>query len=141
MNWLIFFSKLLFFSFFLFISCEKKETEKTSSKPPNILFMIADDWSYPHAGVYGDPVVRTPTFDRLAKEGALFTNAYTPNAKCAPSRAIVLTGRNSWQLEEAANHVNFFPQKFSTFPEVLRANGYVNGITGKGWGPGKALTT
>lgn len=45
------------------------------SKPPNILFLIADDWSYPHAGVYGDPIVRTPTFDWLAKEGALFTHA------------------------------------------------------------------
>jgi arylsulfatase A-like enzyme len=44
---------------------------------PNILFLIADDWSYPHAGIYGDPVVRTPTFDRLAEEGALFEHAYT----------------------------------------------------------------
>lgn len=112
----------------------------TNTKRPNILFCIMDDAS-PLMGAYGTKWVKTPAFDRMAKEGILFSNAYTPNAKCAPSRAIVLTGRNSWQLEEAANHVNFFPQKFSTFPEVLRANGYVTAITGKGWGPGKALTT
>ena len=68
---------------------------------PNILFAIADDWSYGHAGVYGCRWVETPSFDRIAKEGILFRNAYTPNAKCAPSRATILTGRYSWQLEEA----------------------------------------
>ncbi|MDB4468675.1 sulfatase-like hydrolase/transferase, partial [bacterium] len=42
---------------------------------PNILFCIADDWGWPHAGAYGDPVVKTPAFDRIAKEGVLFENA------------------------------------------------------------------
>ena len=65
---------------------------------PNILFVILDDASYPHMGAYGTEWVRTPGFDRIAGEGILFNNAYTPNAKCAPSRATVLTGRNSWQL-------------------------------------------
>ena len=110
------------------------ETAKKTTKP-NILFCIMDDAS-PHMGAYGCKWVKTPAFDRLAKEGVLFTNAYTPNAKCAPSRASVLTGRNSWQLEEAANHVNNFPAKFKSFPEVLRENGYATALTGKGWGPG-----
>src|SRR5687767_816629 len=79
------------------------------AEPPNILFCIADDWSWPHAGAYGSAWVKTPGFDRVAREGLLFTRAYTPNAKCAPSRASLLTGRNSWQLEEAGNHVPFFP--------------------------------
>src|SRR5687767_7797660 len=56
---------------------------------PNILFAIADDWG-PHAGAYGTPWVKTPAFDRVAREGLLFKNAYTPMAKCAPSRAILL---------------------------------------------------
>ena len=43
---------------------------------PNILFAFADDWGWPHAGAYGDPVVKTPTFDRLAKEGSVFKHAY-----------------------------------------------------------------
>jgi N-sulfoglucosamine sulfohydrolase len=106
--------------------------------PPNILFAIADDWSYGHAGAYGAAWVRTPAFDRVAREGLLFTHAYTPNAKCAPSRAILLTGRHSWQLEEAANHVPFFPAKFKTWVEALGEHGYVTGMTGKGWGPGVA---
>lgn len=95
-----------------------------------------DDASWAHMSAYGCDWVETPAFDRLAKEGLLFLNAYTPNAKCAPSRSTILTGRNSWQLEEAANHVINFPAKFKTFPEVLRENGYVAGKTGKGWGPG-----
>jgi N-sulfoglucosamine sulfohydrolase len=70
---------------------------------PNILFAVADDASWPHMSAYGCRWVRTPAFDRVAREGVLFTNAYTPNAKCAPSRACILTGRNSWQLEAAAN--------------------------------------
>ena len=108
----------------------------TASRP-NILFCISDDQSFPHASAYGCTWVKTPAFDRVAREGLLFTRAYTPNAKCAPSRACVLTGRNSWQLEEAANHGGFFPAKFRTFVEALGARGYTTGFTGKGWGPGE----
>src|SRR5688572_5628413 len=108
------------------------------SPRPNILFAIADDWSFGHAGAYGSTWVRTPAFDRVAREGLLFTRAYTPNAKCAPSRAILLTGRQSWQLEEAANHIPFFPPKFKTWVEALEEHGYATGMTGKGWGPGVA---
>lgn len=113
------------------------ESDKTASRP-NILFAIADDWSFGHAGAYGCQWVQTPNFDRVAKEGILFTRAYTPNAKCAPSRAIILTGRYSWQLEEAGNHMAFFPAKFGSFMERLEADGYFTGYTGKGWGPGFA---
>lgn len=109
-----------------------------TSLRPNILFAIADDWSFGHAGAYGTTWVRTLAFDRVAREGLLFTRAYTPNAKCAPSRAILLTGRQSWQLEEAANHVPFFPPQFKTWPEALAEHGYATGGTGKGWGPGVA---
>lgn len=108
---------------------------------PNILFAIADDWSYGHATAYGCEWVQTPSFDRLAREGILFRNAYTPNAKCAPSRATILTGRYSWQLEEAGNHMAFFPAKFGGFMERLAADGYFAGYTGKGWGPGIANDT
>lgn len=111
---------------------------KESLAPPNILFAIADDASFPHMGAYGCDWVKTPAFDRVANQGILFTNAYTPNAKCAPSRACILTGRNSWQLEEAANHVPFFPAKFKTYAESLSENGYHVGFTAKGWAPGVA---
>lgn len=105
--------------------------------PPNILFAIADDWG-PHASAYGTPWVKTPNFDRVAKEGLLFRQAYTPNAKCAPSRACILTGRNSWQLKEAANHICYFPPEFKGWGEALADKGWNVGYTTKGWGPGVA---
>ncbi|MDH4092591.1 MAG: sulfatase [Cyclobacteriaceae bacterium] len=106
-------------------------------KRPNILICMADDASFPYMGAYGTTWVKTPAFDSVAKAGILFMNAYTPNAKCAPSRASILTGRNSWQLEAAGNHWSFFPEKYRTFIEVLTDNGYHTGYTLKGWAPGK----
>lgn len=124
---------LLFLVFFVF-GCGSPDIP--THKKPNILFAIADDASFPHMGAYGTSWVNTPAFDRIASQGILFTNAYTPNAKCSPSRSIILTGRNSWQLEEAANHVPFFPEKFISFIEILGDFGYYTGFTGKGWAPG-----
>ncbi|MHB8974508.1 MAG: sulfatase family protein [Pirellulaceae bacterium] len=109
-----------------------------AAERPNILLAIADDASYPHMGAYGCTWVHTPTFDRVAREGLLFTRAYTPNAKCAPSRACILTGRNSWQLKAACNHVPYFPVEFPTYAEVLSQHGYFVGMTVKGWAPGVA---
>jgi arylsulfatase A-like enzyme len=106
--------------------------------PPNILFAIADDWGFGHASAYGAKWVKTPAFDRVARDGVLFTRAYTPNAKCAPSRACILTGRNSWQLKEAANHICYFPVEFKSWAEVLSERGWHVGYTTKGWGPGVA---
>ncbi|MDP2337398.1 MAG: sulfatase [Bacteroidota bacterium] len=103
---------------------------------PNILVCVADDQSYPHTSAYGCKWVKTPGFDQVAHEGILFTNAFTPNAKCAPSRSCILTGRNPWQLEAAANHVPYFPAKFKTYAETLIDNGYHVGYTAKGWAPG-----
>lgn len=125
----------------LFIGTTACRSENSSQNlygsRPNILFVIADDVSFPHMGAYGTKWVNTPAFDLIAENGILFDNCYTPNAKCAPSRAVVLTGRNSWQLEEAANHIGFWPEnKYPTFCETLGEIGYITGFTGKGWAPG-----
>lgn len=109
---------------------------KAQDKRPNILFCIADDASLEHFGAYGSTWVKTPAFDRVAKEGILFKNAYTPNAKCAPSRASILMGRNSWQLEEIGNHLAYWPAKYISVMELLAKNNYITGYTGKGWAPG-----
>jgi len=105
---------------------------------PNILFALADDWSYGHAGAYGCSWVRTPSLDRVAAEGLLFTHAFTPCGKCAPSRACIITGRNPWQLKAAANHWCYFPPEFKSVVEALGEHGYFTGMTGKGWAPGVA---
>lgn len=121
---------------YLFLAFHVLSYGQDQGSPPNILFCISDDQSFPHASAYGTDWVNTPGFDRVAREGILFMNAYTPNAKCAPSRSCIITGRNSWQLEEAANHVPFFPSKFKTYVEALKDAGYHTGYTGKGWAPG-----
>ena len=114
------------------VSC----TGQKDAQKPNILFYIADDASYNHFSAYGCTWMNTPGFDRVASEGLLFNNCYTPNAKSAPSRAVCLTGRYSWQLGAAGNHITNFPAEFMTFPEALEKNGYTIGYTGKGWAPG-----
>ena len=112
----------------------------TDPAKPNILFAVADDWSFGHAGVYGCKWIKTPAMDRVAREGILFTQAYTPCGKCAPSRACIITGRNPWQLKAAANHWSIFPPEFKSYQEALGGQGYFTGMTGKGWGPGIAKT-
>jgi len=108
---------------------------------PNILFAIADDWGYPHAGALGDQVVQTPTFDRLAREGIMFPLAFVSSPSCTPSRGAILTGRHFWELKSAANLWSVFPDEFETFPEILKEQaGYFTGFEGKGWGPGKTQT-
>src|SRR5262245_32846001 len=104
--------------------------------PPNILLAIADDWSWPHAGAYGCQFVQTPAFDRVAKEGVLFTRAFCASPGCSPSRAALLTGRPTWQLEHAGTHASSFSKDLAVYPDVLEAAGYHVGFTGKGWGPG-----
>src|SRR6056297_4224701 len=71
--------------------------------PPNILFCISDDQSYAHTGANGDPVVQTPAFDRVAREGLRFTRAFCDAPTCGPSRSAILTGQPIWRLEEAGN--------------------------------------
>ncbi len=123
----------------IFIKCNNAPESIEPGERPNILIAMGDDISYPHMGAYGTSWIKTPGFDNVAANGILFNNAYTPNAKSSPSRACFLTGRNSWQLEEAANHIPFFPPKFTTFIEALERNGYYAGYTAKGWAPGIAL--
>lgn len=109
----------------------------TTSRP-NILFAIADDAS--HFSAYGHRFVNTPHFDRVARDGILFNSAFTTNPKCAPSRASILTGRHTWQNQEACLHWNHWPgtrpSDLPVYPDLLEAAGYHLGYTGKGWAPG-----
>lgn len=103
---------------------------------PNILIMMSDDQSFPHASAYGSKMVATPNFDRIAREGVLFTNAFCAAPGCSPSRAAFLTGRHIWQIEHAGTHASSFDKKYATFMDLLAEAGYATGYTGKGWGPG-----
>ncbi len=103
---------------------------------PNILLAIADDWGWPHSPLYGDKVVRTPTFERVASEGVLFTQAYCTTPSCTPSRAAILTGQTPHRLEEGGNLWGFLPSRFPVYTDMLEREGYHVGFTRKGWGPG-----
>jgi len=103
---------------------------------PNILLAISDDQSFLHTSAAGFKAVRTPAFDRVAREGILFRNAFAASPGCSPSRASLLTGRHTWQIEQAGTHASSFPTDYVVFPDLLEAAGYAVGYTGKGWGPG-----
>jgi len=103
---------------------------------PNILFAISDDQSFAHTGASGDPVVRTPHFDRIAAEGVRFSHAYCCSPSCTPSRSAILTGQEPYRLEEAGNLWSTLRSKFDVYPDMLEAAGYEVGFTRKGWGPG-----
>lgn len=115
----------------LFTGCNSRSLEQ-----PNILFAIADDWGWPHAGVYGDPVVQTPTFDRLAREGVLFNHAYISSASCTPSRNAILTGQYHWRLGPGANLWSTLDPATPVYPLLLEDAGYKIGRFRKSWGPG-----
>ncbi|MFV1968939.1 MAG: sulfatase, partial [Pirellulaceae bacterium] len=107
-----------------------------ASDRPNILFCIADDWGWPHAGAYGDPVVKTPAFDRLAREGVLFENAFVTAPSCTPCRNSILTGQWHWRLGQGGNLWSTLHPKHPVFPLLLEDAGYHVGHWRKAWGPG-----
>lgn len=131
-----YFSSILFLLSLIHILSSCEAPPKEVKKHPNILIAIADDQSYPHAGIYGFAETQTPGFDYVAKNGVLFHNAFVAAPQCSPSRAAMLTGKNIWELEEAGTHASNFPKKFKVFTEVLEQQGYFTGYTGKPWGPG-----
>ena len=105
---------------------------------PNILFAFADDQSWLHTSFNGCPVVRTPHFDRIAREGVSFTHCFSACPSCTPSRSAVLTGQDIWRLEQAGVLYGSIPQDTPLFPLQLADSGFYVGYTGKGWVPGDA---
>jgi N-sulfoglucosamine sulfohydrolase len=118
------------------LGADRPDPKTAAGARPNIVLAIADDWSWPHAGAYGDRVVRTPVFDRLAAQGGRFERAYCASPSCTPSRGAILTGQAVHRLEEGGNLWSVLPRKFACYPDLLEAAGYHVGLTGKGWGPG-----
>lgn len=106
------------------------------AQQPNILFIVADDMSYAYTSVYGDQIVKTPNLERLAQHGVTFTNAFSPNPSCTPSRAAMLTGRYPHKLGEAVNLVGRLDASIPTYVQLLRKQGYEVAYDRKGWGPG-----
>ncbi|RLD35044.1 MAG: sulfatase, partial [Bacteroidetes bacterium] len=114
------------------IGCKEKAPEH---KPPNILFAISDDQSFAHTSFIGSKFVKTPAFDKIAREGIYFSNCYAGSPGCAPSRSALVTGRYHWQNEQSGQHASSWMKKYIPFIDLLNDNGYITGRTGKGVGP------
>ena len=122
----------VFFMVYL-LGCTNGKQEQT--RRPNILFAISDDQSFPHTSFAGSAFVRTPAFDRVASEGIYFTNCIAGSPGCAPSRSTLVSGRYHWQNEQSGQHASSWMKKYVPFIDLLDANGYVTGRTGKGVAP------
>ncbi len=112
------------------------DDQPAGPKRPNILFAISDDQSYMHTSIYGDPVVKTPTFERIAREGILFTQSYSACPSCTPSRSAVLTGRQIWEIGESGILYGTLHPENPLFTHHLEDSGYHVGFVGKPWAPG-----
>ncbi|QLE02464.1 sulfatase [Galbibacter sp. BG1] len=115
-------------------SCKEKKEEiavaEKNAKRPNIIFMMSDDHAYQAISAYSDKLIKTPNIDRLAKEGMLFTNASVTNSICAPSRAVILTGKHSHINGKTDNHFPFDTTQI-TFPQYFQKAGYQTAMFGK----------
>jgi N-acetylglucosamine-6-sulfatase len=99
---------------------------------PNLVFILIDDLRYNALGCAGHPFAQTPHIDRIAKEGATFTNAFVTTPLCSPSRASYLTGRyvRSHGVKGNADN-NALSHKLETFPKILNGAGYDTAYVGK----------
>jgi len=126
---------------FAAIAFAPRSVTAEEAKPPNIVFILADDLGYRELGSFGQEKIRTPNLDALAKQGMRLTQHYCGNAVCAPSRCVFMTGkhpghafvRNNRGMKPEGQHP--IPASEVTLAELFQQNGYVVGGFGK-WGLG-----
>ena len=100
------------------------------SDRPNIVFIFSDDHAYQAIGAYGSRINQTPNIDRIAREGMRFENAMVTNSICAPSRAVIQTGKYS-HLNGVLDNRQVFDGSQQTFPKLLQQAGYQTAMVGK----------
>lgn len=117
------------------------EAQKQEESKPNVIFIMLDDMGWADLGSYGSKAVSTPNLDALAKSGIRFTDAYAGHTVCAPSRAVMMTGKHAGHARVRSNS-KFEPLRDEdvTVSEVFKAAGYVTGGFGK-WGLGSPKTS
>ena len=100
------------------------------AKRPNIIFIMTDDHASHALSCYGSKINKTPSLDRIAKEGMLFNNCFCTNSICAPSRAVILTGKHS-HINGVTDNRKKFDGSQQTFPKLLQQAGYETAMIGK----------
>jgi len=126
------FSALILFAFYKEYRNSSAVSTRSTSERPNIVFVLVDDLRWDEIGAAGHPYVKTPNIDRIASEGAYFTNAFTTTPLCSPARATFLTGlypHSSGITDNLAR--NEQSHRLETFPKMLNANGYNTAFIGK----------
>ena len=124
--------KLLLFSILagLLTFCGEKKSSSIENSRPNIVFIFTDDHALQAISAYGSVINQTPNIDRLADEGMIFRNAFCTNSICAPSRAVIQTGKHS-HLNGVLDNRLVFDSAQVTFPKLLRQGGYQTAMIGK----------
>lgn len=109
---------------------------KPDERPPNIVYLMLDEWGYFESGHMGSKDLLTPNIDRFASEGLRFTNAYAGAPVCGPTRAVLLTGLHSGHTSMRSNN-GYAPIRADepTLGSMLQTKGYATGGFGK-WGIG-----
>jgi arylsulfatase A-like enzyme len=107
----------------------------TTGRPPNIVYILADDLGYGDLGSYGQKLIRTPRLDQMARDGMRFTQHYAGAPSCAPSRCVLMTGKHTGHARIRANSNRAILPEDATVTEALQRAGYATGVFGK-WGLG-----
>jgi arylsulfatase A len=117
------------------------QSHAETTRPPNIVFVLADDLGYAELGCYGQKKIRTPCLDQLAREGVRFTEFYCGNAVCAPSPCVLMTGKHAGHAFVRDNRSikpegqTPIPADSVTIARLLKKQGYATAAIGK-WGLG-----
>ncbi len=124
----------------LCFACQTPSTEEAKSTKPNVIYILADDLGYGDLSFLGQEKFWTPNIDRLAKEGMVFTDHYSGNTVCSPSRAVLMTGIDPGHISVRGNAGEDNPDthldpNMVTLPRLFKNAGYNTGIFGK-WGLG-----
>lgn len=159
LNWTL----VLGISAWILAGCGKKEevAQVEEVKPPNIIYILADDLGYNDVGVYGQKIIETPNIDALATQGIRFTQHYSGSPVCAPSRCVLLTGKHTghayirgndewtergdtWDFAKAVADPSLegqrpIPANTQTIGRILQGVGYKTALVGK-WGLGGPTT-
>ena len=115
------------------------KTAQAGRERPNIIFIMADDHAAHALSCYGSRINKTPNLDRLAAQGMRFENCFCTNGICAPSRAVILTGKYSHINGKVDNRGQHFDGSQQTFPKLLQQAGYETALIGK-WHLGSVPT-
>lgn len=107
-----------------------KQAESANKRPLNILYIMSDDHSFQTISAYDRRLTQTPNIDRIAEEGARFTNSFVANSISGPSRACMLTGKHSHK-NGFIDNAHTFDGSQQTFPKLLQKAGYQTAVVGK----------